>query len=73
MQFEALLKKYKGADLMWVQEEPANMGAWSHIAVNHGEYGWKCSSRRAASSPATGFPKAHEKEQAALVAAAFAI
>jgi 2-oxoglutarate dehydrogenase E1 component len=73
VQFEALLKKYKGADLMWVQEEPANMGAWSHIAVNHGEYGWKCSARRAASSPATGFPKAHEKEQAALVAAAFAI
>ncbi|MFM7400881.1 MAG: 2-oxoglutarate dehydrogenase E1 component, partial [Bacteroidota bacterium] len=40
-QFEALLKKYKGAELMWVQEEPANMGAWGHIAVNHSQYNWK--------------------------------
>ncbi len=72
-QFEALLKKYKGAELMWVQEEPANMGAWGHIAVNHSQYNWKYSARRAAASPATGFPKAHEKEQADLVAAAFAI
>lgn len=72
-QFEALLKKYKGAELMWVQEEPANMGAWGFIALNYGQYNWKCSARRAAASPATGFPKAHEKEQADLVAAAFAM
>jgi 2-oxoglutarate dehydrogenase complex dehydrogenase (E1) component-like enzyme len=48
------------------------MGAWGHIALNHSQYNWKCSARRAAASPATGFPKAHEKEQADLVAAAFA-
>jgi 2-oxoglutarate dehydrogenase E1 component len=72
-QFEALLKKYKGAELMWVQEEPANMGAWGYIALNHSQYNWKCSARRAAASPATGFPKAHEKEQADLVAAAFGV
>jgi len=35
------------------------------------EYGWKCVSRRAAASPATGFPKAHEQEQGAIVAGAF--
>ena len=28
VQFEALLKKYSNAQLIWVQEEPANMGAW---------------------------------------------
>jgi 2-oxoglutarate dehydrogenase E1 component len=72
-QFEALRKKYAKAELVWVQEEPANMGAWSHLAVNHPEYGWKCVSRRAAASPATGFPKAHEKEQIALVEQAFGI
>jgi 2-oxoglutarate dehydrogenase E1 component len=71
-QFEALLKKYGKAELYWVQEEPANMGAWSHIAVNQSEYGWKCVSRRAAASPATGFPKAHEKEQMEIVERAFA-
>jgi len=70
-QFDALRKKYGKAELMWVQEEPANMGAWSHLAVNQAEYGWKCVSRRSAASPATGFPKAHEKEQNEIVAAAF--
>ncbi|MBL7826972.1 MAG: 2-oxoglutarate dehydrogenase E1 component [Saprospiraceae bacterium] len=71
VQFDALIKKYAGADLMWVQEEPANMGAWGYLVMNQGGYGWKLSSRRASASPATGFPKAHEKEQAELVAAAF--
>jgi 2-oxoglutarate dehydrogenase, E1 component len=70
-QFDALRKKYAGADLVWVQEEPRNMGAWSHLATEHPEYGWKYAGRRAAASPATGFPKAHEKEQAELVMAAF--
>jgi 2-oxoglutarate dehydrogenase E1 component len=70
-QFDALLKKYGKAELYWVQEEPANMGAWSYLAVNQSEYGWKCVSRRTAASPATGFPKAHEKEQMEIVEGAF--
>jgi 2-oxoglutarate dehydrogenase E1 component len=72
-QFDALRKKYAKAELIWVQEEPANMGAWSHIAINQSEYGWKYAGLRAAASPATGFPKAHEKEQVDLVAAAFGV
>jgi 2-oxoglutarate dehydrogenase E1 component len=72
-QFDALLKKYGKAELYWVQEEPANMGAWSYLAANQGEYGWKCVSRRAAASPATGFPKAHEKEQMEIVERAFGV
>jgi 2-oxoglutarate dehydrogenase E1 component len=71
-QFDALLKKYNKADLMWVQEEPRNMGAWGYLALNHAEYGWKCSSRPSAASPATGFPKLHEKQQHELVDFAFA-
>jgi len=70
-QFDALRKKYAKAELLWVQEEPLNMGAWSFIAMNYPEYAWKCVSRKAAASPATGFLKAHEKEQAEIVAAAF--
>jgi 2-oxoglutarate dehydrogenase E1 component len=70
-QFDALRKKYAKADLLWVQEEPRNMGAWSHIAVTQPEYGWKYAGRLAAASPATGFPKAHEKEQMELVEMAF--
>ncbi|MBL7797073.1 MAG: 2-oxoglutarate dehydrogenase E1 component [Saprospiraceae bacterium] len=71
VQFEALLKKYAKAKLYWVQEEPANMGAWGYLALNHGEYGWTRISRPSAASPATGFAKKHEKEQAEIVAAAF--
>ena len=70
-QFDVLRKKYAKAELFWVQEEPANMGAWSHIAVTRPEYGWKYVGRAAAASPATGFPKAHEKEQGELVGVAF--
>jgi 2-oxoglutarate dehydrogenase E1 component len=70
-QFEALLKKYGKAELYWVQEEPHNMGAWSYLVSNFPEYGWHRVSRRSAASPATGFPKAHEKEQAEIVEKAF--
>ncbi|MCC6412000.1 MAG: 2-oxoglutarate dehydrogenase E1 component [Saprospiraceae bacterium] len=70
-QFDALMVKYKKAELMWVQEEPANMGAWSYIAVTQPEYSWKVASRPAAASPATGFPKKHEQEQKAVVEKAF--
>ena len=70
-QFEAMLKRYGKAELMWVQEEPLNMGVWGHLALHHAEYGWKCASRSAAASPATGFPKKHEKEQAEIVDKAF--
>lgn len=71
-QFDALRKKYSKAELCWVQEEPANMGAWGFLAVTYPEYGWQCVSRKAVASPATGFLKAHEKQQEAIVDAAFA-
>ena len=71
-QFEAILKKYPNARPTWVQEEPFNMGAWSHIATNHSQYGWACATRPAAASPATGFPSAHELQQKAVMDAAFA-
>ncbi len=70
--FDALFKKYKHARPVWVQEEPANMGAWAYLAVTQPQYGWACVSRPAAASPATGFPKKHEKEQMEVVEQAFA-
>jgi 2-oxoglutarate dehydrogenase E1 component len=30
-QINTVLEKYKGKSLIWVQEEPKNMGAWTHI------------------------------------------
>lgn len=70
-QFDALLKKYEKAQLVWVQEEPANMGAWGHLLLYHSQYNWKCVARPASASPATGFPKKHEKEQMEIVEQAF--
>ncbi|MEO6759597.1 MAG: 2-oxoglutarate dehydrogenase E1 component, partial [Saprospiraceae bacterium] len=71
-QFDALLKRYGKVELMWVQEEPANMGAWGFLATHYGGYGWKMVSRPAVASPATGFMKKHEKEQLNITEQAFA-
>ncbi len=71
-QFEALLQKYSGAGQpVWVQEEPANMGAWYYIAAAQSQYGWRCVSRKPAASPATGYLKKHEIEQKEIVDKAF--
>jgi 2-oxoglutarate dehydrogenase E1 component len=63
-------------DLVWVQEEPANMGAWSFMALNLPEHldgrTLRRVSRRASASPAVGSAKVHEAEQKELVAQAFA-
>ena len=71
-----VLAGYPGAtDVVWVQEEPANQGAWAHIALSLPEHlpegrGLRRLSRRAGASPAAGSSKVHEAEQSALVAAA---
>ena len=63
------------AELVFVQEEPANQGAWPYVAVNlmgHlGNRNLGVVSRPAASSPAVGTHKVHEREQAELIATAF--
>jgi 2-oxoglutarate dehydrogenase E1 component len=71
-QIEAILAKYAGAQKIWVQEEPKNNGAWSYIATFHDDLGLKYVGRPSSASPASGFVKVHNKEQAAIVDAAFA-
>ena len=68
-------KRHPDADIVWVQEEPANMGALfymlprlRHIAGSRPVLSVK---RSASASPATGSTKAHELEQRALIALAF--
>ncbi len=66
------LAKYKNAKVHWVQEEPENMGYWSYIIR---EFGWQqfegFVARKKSASPATGFLKIHNEEQASLVERAF--
>jgi len=72
--------KHPQANLLWVQDEPANQGPWSHIALRtseqHGGHGFgsrilRRVSRRATASPATGNYHLHEDEQKALMLEAF--
>ncbi len=54
-QMDAIIKRYAGAkNYVWVQEEPKNMGGWSHIALEYRKVELKCISRKASSSPASG-------------------
>ncbi|MGY1745403.1 multifunctional oxoglutarate decarboxylase/oxoglutarate dehydrogenase thiamine pyrophosphate-binding subunit/dihydrolipoyllysine-residue succinyltransferase subunit [Blastococcus sp. SYSU D00695] len=77
-QIVAELERYPNAsDVVWVQEEPANMGAWQFMAVNLPEHlpagrRLRPVSRRASASPAVGSAKVHEVEQRQLIAQAFA-
>jgi len=59
------------AELVWVQEEPRNMGAWAHVAqytrymFGTRELGY--AGRHAAASPAPGSYKLHESETEELI------
>ena len=70
-QLNTVLKKYKGAKLVWVQEEPANMGYWSYIIRNL--QGLELISRKASASPATGYSKVHKAEQEKIVSQALEV
>lgn len=72
-EIRSALDAYPSAtDLAWVQEEPANQGAWSFITLNLLDHGitLRRISRPAAAAPATGSTKVHELEQSALIDAA---
>ncbi len=55
-QMKQLIEKYKNAkDLVWAQEEPRNMGAWSHMMMHFSEaHRFRVASRRFYASPAAG-------------------
>ncbi|MCU0225728.1 MAG: 2-oxoglutarate dehydrogenase E1 component [Acidobacteria bacterium] len=75
----AALEPYRpGTPLVWVQEEPENMGAWRTLRVRFGETllgRWPFSgvTRESSASPATGSAKSHALEQQQLVERAFAV
>ena len=74
---EATLSPYAdGTPVVWVQEEPRNMGAWSFLQWTFendlfGRWPMYCVSRPGSASPATGSAAAHRKEQADLIDRAF--
>jgi len=71
----ALAAYPRDAELVFVQEEPANQGAWPFVVLNLPTIdgrGLRRVSRPAAATTAVGTHKVHEREQAELVASAFA-
>jgi 2-oxoglutarate dehydrogenase E1 component len=77
-ELSSVLSTYKdGTRIVWVQEEPRNMGAWyfmnANVAAVFGErLPLSVVSRPAAASPATGSKASHDLEQQRLLAEAFA-
>jgi multifunctional 2-oxoglutarate metabolism enzyme len=71
----AIINKHPNANLLWVQDEPANQGPWPFIFENSQQIlegrTLRRVSRRATSSPATGSSHLHEEEQNALITEAF--
>ena len=75
-EIRAELAKYpSGVEVVFVQDEPANMGAWPFMALKlpHHIEGLRMSrvSRPASSSPAVGSAKLHQAEQEALLSRLF--
>jgi len=67
----ALDQHPEATEIVWVQEEPANMGALFHVMPHlrrmAGDRAVLSIKRSSSSSPATGSAKAHELEEKALV------
>ncbi|MBA3915890.1 MAG: 2-oxoglutarate dehydrogenase E1 component, partial [Acidobacteriales bacterium] len=72
---EALAQHPSSREVIWVQEEPANMGALLHAVPRlrnlAGERSVTSIKRSASASPSTGSAKAHELEQKTLLTLAF--
>ena len=68
-QFDALVKRYRNLEkLLWIQEEPENMGAWRYIktTTNQGAQ-WSLISRFASASPASGSSKVFSNRQQGII------
>jgi 2-oxoglutarate dehydrogenase E1 component len=77
-EIERVLAGYPAArDVVWLQEEPQNMGAWSYMALRlqailaRRTLSMRYIGRPERASPSEGTPTWHTTEQARIVAAAF--
>jgi 2-oxoglutarate dehydrogenase E1 component len=78
LELQAALDEHPEAqEIVWVQEEPANMGAFSYVMPELrrmvGHRALLSVKRTAAASPATGSAKAHEMEERTLIDLAFGV
>jgi 2-oxoglutarate dehydrogenase E1 component len=75
---QGILQSYPdGTPVFWVQEEPANMGAWEPLRIQFGEklfgrFPLSGICRPVSATPATGSNRRHKQEQADIINRAFA-
>jgi len=62
-----LIKKYKAKEIVWVQEEPQNMGAWTFIMSELRTVNIDVIAREASAATATGSSKTSTAEQNELI------
>jgi 2-oxoglutarate dehydrogenase E1 component len=67
-----ILARYKNAkNILWAQEEPANMGAWTYIAMSMRDIPFVGITRNSTAAAAEGSKKLHEKRLKQLFADLF--
>lgn len=72
-QIEDIAKRYKNAEVFWVQEEPANMGANWYLHMLLTSVKFTAITRPPVASPASGFKAVHDLEQKKVVDAALGL
>jgi 2-oxoglutarate dehydrogenase E1 component len=74
---DALSAYPAGTEVVWFQDEPTNMGGWTHIKMRFGDaitarHPLRSISREESASPSTGSASTHKLEQQEILDAAFA-
>lgn len=67
-QIHAVIEKYGAKDIVWAQEEPRNMGAYSHMMLHMPETrNWRVCSRNMYAAPASGSSTRSKRRQARII------
>ena len=70
-QINAIIEKYNPEQLIWAQEEPENMGAWSHILRNLRHLPFEVLARSESAATASGSSKRSAKRQKTIIEQVF--
>jgi len=60
-QLEAIKEKYKAKKIIWAQEEPSNMGAWTYMAMELRDWNLIGVSRKSSAAAAEGSHDLHKR------------
>ena len=70
-QINTVIEKYNPEQLIWAQEEPENMGAWSHILRNLRHLPFEVVARSESAATASGSSKRSAKRQKTIIEQVF--